>query len=282
MKFNNKTSEVFVPDNTPIDLALARTTHLAIGAHPGDIEIMSAGPILERFNDPNLWFSGVILSNGAGSPRSGTYQNYGDDKICMVRRLEQKKAAIIGHFSAHVMLDYPSNLIKDPAQNAVIEDISRILVSTKPSFVFTHNLADKHDTHVSSALRVIAAIRGLPADQRPKKLYGCEVWRDLDWMVESDKVISDLSQQEGLQLALLEVHDSQINGGKRYDLGVIGRRRAHATFAESHDVDISRGQSFEMDLTPLIEDDTIEIEEFVQKIIDHFSLDVKSRLLRYE
>ena len=51
------------------------------------------------------------------------------------------------------------------------------------------NLVDKHDTHVAVVLRVIAAIRQMPPDIRPEKLYGCEVWRDLDWMLDSDKVV---------------------------------------------------------------------------------------------
>ena len=116
--------------------------------------------------------------------------------------------------------------------------------------MFTHNLADKHDTHVAVALQVIAAIRSLPASERPQKLYGCEVWRDLDWMVDSDKVAFDLSEHENLQAALLGVFDSQISGGKRYDLATMGRRRANATYYASHGVDVSRAMAYAMDLTP--------------------------------
>jgi len=39
---------------------------------------------------------------------------------------------------------------------------------------------------------------------------------------------------ENLQFALLGVFESQIAGGKRYDLALMGRRRANATYFESH------------------------------------------------
>ena len=67
-------------------------------------------------------------------------------------------------------------------------DFAQILKAARPQFIFTHNLADKHDTHVGTALKVITAIRSLPAEERPERLFGCEVWRDLDWMADGDKV----------------------------------------------------------------------------------------------
>jgi len=33
-------------------------------------------------------------------------------------------------------------------------------------------------------LRTIAAIREFPFSERPRKLFGCEVWRNLDWMLD--------------------------------------------------------------------------------------------------
>ncbi len=39
---------------------------------------------------------------------------------------------------------------------------------------------------------------------------------------DEDKVAFDLSAQENLQMALLGVFDSQISGGKRYDLATMG------------------------------------------------------------
>ena len=104
------------------------------------------------------------------------------------------------------------------------------------------------------ALRVIEALRKLDQAERPERLAGCEVWRSLDWMDDSDKVTMNLSNHENLQYALLGVFDSQIVGGKRYDLASMGRRRANATYFESHAVDNTTGLSYGMDMTPLMND----------------------------
>jgi len=41
MKLTKNDAEIFVPDGSSIDQALRRTTHVAIAAHPDDIEIMA-------------------------------------------------------------------------------------------------------------------------------------------------------------------------------------------------------------------------------------------------
>lgn len=280
MKFHLPTSEVFIPDGLLPEQALARTTHLAVAAHQDDIEIMAAGPILECFQQPDRWFTGVVVTDGRGSPRDSLYASYSDEEMRLVRFKEQRKAAIVGEYAAQVMLDYPSKMIKDGASLPPVADLVRLLRMTKPQFVFTHNLADKHDTHVGVALKLITAIRSLKPEERPQRLFGCEVWRDLDWMVDEDKVPFDLSQHESLQAALLGVFDSQIAGGKRYDLASMGRRRANATYFASHGVDVTLGMSYAMDLTPLVLDSTIDLREFVQEHIQRFAQDVADRLKR--
>ena len=280
MNFHLNTAEIFVPDNILAEEALARTTHLCIAAHQDDIEIMAAGPILECFQRQDKWFTGVVVTDGRGSPRDGIYAQYSDEEMRRVRYKEQRKAAIVGEYSAQVMLDHPSKVVKDGKNQSAVEDIISLLEATRPQVVFTHNLADKHDTHVAVALRVIASIRSLPEDERPQKLYGCEVWRGLDWMVDSDKTILDLSQQENLQAALLGVYDSQISGGKRYDLASLARRRANATYFESHGVDVTAGLSFAMDMTLLLTDTNKSTSEFIQEFIHRFSQEVNDRLVR--
>jgi LmbE family N-acetylglucosaminyl deacetylase len=280
MQFYSKTAGIFVPDGIPPVQALARTTHLAISAHQDDIEIMAAAPILECFQQEDRWFSGVVVTDGRGSPRSGLYAQYSDEEMRTVRIKEQHKAAIVGEYAAQVMLDYPSKAVKDGTDLRPVEDIAAVLKAARPHFVFTHNLADKHDTHVGVALRVIAAARSLPAAERPRKLYGCEVWRDLDWLVDQDKAFFDLSEHESLQMALLGVFDSQIAGGKRYDLASMARRRANATYAESHGVDQSAGLSYAMDLTPLIDEPDREVAAYVQEFVQRFAQDIAGRLNR--
>ena len=280
MKFHLETAEVYVPDGLPVEDALARTTHLAVSAHQDDIEIMAAGPIIECFQQADKWFTGVVVADGRGSPRAGVYEKYDDEQMRLVRFKEQRKAAFVGEYAAQIMLDYPSKVIKDGSNKSTVADLVAILKATRPTAVYTHNLADKHDTHVSVVLRVIEAIRSLPTDERPQKLYGCEVWRDLDWMVDKDKVAFDLSNQENLQAALLGVYDSQISGGKRYDLATLGRRRANATYFESHGVDLATGLSFGIDMTPLIAAEKLNPNTFLQEFIHRFSQDVTERLQR--
>ncbi|OGO29460.1 MAG: GlcNAc-PI de-N-acetylase [Chloroflexi bacterium RBG_16_54_11] len=280
MRFHRSSAEIFIPDGLPEEAGLRRTTHLAIGAHQDDIEIMAAAPILECFQREDLWFSGVVMTDGSGSPRDDLYKDYTDEAMRQVRRKEQKKAAVIGEYAAQVMLDYPSRVIKDGSDQQPVEDLVELIKTTHPSFIYTHNLADKHDTHVSVTIRVVTALRKLRADEHPQALYGCEVWRDLDWLPDTDKVAFPLSSHGNLQAALLGVFDSQISGGKRYDLATMGRRQANATYFESLGVDTSRGLSYAMDLTPLILDPGKEISEFIQEHIRHFAQDVTDRLKR--
>lgn len=280
MKFHLDTAEIFVPDGLAVEQALRRTTHMAISAHQDDIEIMAARLILECFQQTDRWFTGVVVTDGRGAPRNGLYEHYSDEDMRTVRFKEQRKAAILGEYAAQVMLDYPSRVVKDGSQPQPVEDLAALLQATQPQFVYTHNLADKHDTHVAVAMRVIAAIHRLPEAQRPRKLYGCEVWRDLDWLLDSDKVPLDVSEHENLQAALLGVFDSQIAGGKRYDLASMGRRRANATYFESHGVDVTTGMSYAMDLTPLVLDPGKDITAYVQEYIRRFEQDVADRLKR--
>jgi LmbE family N-acetylglucosaminyl deacetylase len=199
-----------------------------------------------------------------------------------VRRKEQKKAAVVGEYTAQALLDYPSSAIKDGSDDAPVEDLALLLKAARPEVVYTHNLADKHDTHVGVTAKVIEAVRSLPVEDRPTHVYGCEVWRDLDWMVDTDKVVFDVSAHENLQAALLGVFDSQICGGKRYDLATMGRRRANATYFASHSTDVATGMTFAMDLTPLIEENGPSIEVFVQELAGRFVQDVADRLERLQ
>jgi LmbE family N-acetylglucosaminyl deacetylase len=281
MKFHLDTAEVFIPDQQPEMDALARTTHICFAAHQDDIEIMAAQPIIDCFQQTDKWFTGVVVTDGRGSPRDSLYKEYTDEEMRLVRFKEQRKAAVVGEFAAQIMLDIPSKVIKDASRPEPVDDILMILRAAKPKYVYTHNLADKHDTHVAVVLRVIEALRKLDQAERPERVVGCEVWRALDWMVDSDKVKMDLSSHENLQMALLGVFDSQIAGGKRYDLASMGRRRANATYWESHGVDETTGLNFGMDMTSLMLDVNLSPADFVNQLIQRFAVDVQERVKRY-
>lgn len=280
MQLHNEGAEIFVPDGIPEEEALARTTHLGIGAHQDDLEIMSYHGILAGFQNPENWFAGITLTNGSGSPRDDLYADYTDEEMMVVRRQEQKKAAVVGEYSFMALLDYPSSSAKDPAETAPVNDLLNLFQAAQLQVVYTHNLADKHDTHVASALRVIQALRRLPEAQQPEQVYGCEVWRDLDWLSDDDKVALEVTAHENLAAALLGIFDSQICGGKRYDLATAGRRRAHATYHATHGVDVTTGLTFAMDLTPLIREPSLNPTEYVKEYIRRFEADVEDRLSR--
>lgn len=278
VRFKNSGAEIFVPDNTPVEEAVKRTTHMAISAHQDDIEIMAYDGILKCFGKSDQWFLSVVVTNGAGSPRGGLYASYSDEELQKIRKLEQKKAAFVGEYGAQVLLDYTSSVVKDNDNHMIIEELKELIKLAKPRVIYTHNLADKHETHLGIVTKVLKAIRELPIEFHPEKVYGCEVWRNLDWVNDDEKVLFDVSAHPNIAAAVIEVFDSQICGGKRYDLATAGRRLSNATYAASHGCDTSSALIYGMDLTPLINDITLDIVEYVQGYITRFSQDVKSRL----
>ncbi|MDG1242675.1 MAG: PIG-L family deacetylase, partial [Opitutae bacterium] len=164
-----------------------------------------------------------------------------------------------------------SATIKDPEQRGTLVDqLEIILLQTQPDVLYTHNPADKHGSHIAVCLAVLEAVRRVPPYSRPKKVYGCEVWRDLDWLNDDDKVALDVSGNTELAEKLNACFDSQIAGGKNYGEAVMGRRKANATFFDSHSVDVIDQLWFAMDLTPLAEDDTLDLTEFVKAKITRF------------
>ncbi len=280
MRFNRPGAEVFVPDGRPVTEAIGRTTHMGVVAHPDDLEIMGWPAIRDCFGDPKRWFLGVVATTGSGSARSGPYADLDDDAMVLLRVREQKKAAATGEYSAVVLLDYGSDDVKVKARNALVEDVTAVFRRARPSVVYTHNLADRHATHVGVALATIEACRALPEEQRPARLLGGEVWRDLDWLTDGDKVAEDAAGRENLAAALIGLFDSQITGGKRYDLAVIGRRRAHATYHDPHRVDATSALSLAMDLTPLVRDPSLDPAAYAQGLVDRFAADVRDRIGR--
>lgn len=278
MKFQNPKARIFIPDGTLAEEALRRITHLGIGAHQDDLEFMAFHGILGCYHSRGDWFGGVTCTNGAGSARTGPYEHFTDEQMQTVRIQEQETSAMVGRFGAMVQLDYPSSAVKKPGDDSLKEDLKQILAATHPRVVYTHNLADKHDTHIGVAIAALKAMRELPAGERPSIVYGGEMWRGLDWMPDEDKVLQDVSAHENLAAALNGVFDSQIAGGKRYDLATLGRRRANATFFESHATDQATMISFAMDLTPLVADPSRDIVEYVAGYIRKFEEDVRCKI----
>lgn len=278
MKLHNKNAEIYFPDGVE---DLKRTTHVAISAHHDDIELMAVHGVLECFGRSDKWFTGIVTTDGAGSPRDDLYADYTDEDMKKVRVIEQRKAAFVGEYAAQFQLGYTSKEVKDGKNHDVVDEYVKILTELAPEVVYTHNPADKHDTHCAVSLRVIEAIRRLPADKRPKKLYGCEVWRNLDWVNDEEKTVFDVSSHPNIGMALISVFDSQICGGKRYDLACEGRRVSNATYYASHGVDAASMLNYAVDMTPMITTDLkISPFDFIAGYIDSFKADVKGRIAK--
>ena len=278
MKFQNPSADVFIPDGKPTADALARVTHLGIGAHQDDLEFMAFHGILTCFGQEDKWFGGVTCTSGAGSSRTGSYAALNNTEMATIRRQEQNKAAVLGRFGTMIQLDYDSDAVKRPSSLDLKNDLKAILSATQPQVVYTHNPADKHDTHIGIVVAALQAMRELPREQRPKQVIGCEVWRDLDWLLDSEKVVMDVSGHDDLADELNGVFTSQIDGGKRYDLATLGRRAANATFFNSHATDHSTQVIFGIDLTPIVADESKDILDFVCAHIERFHADVRQKL----
>ncbi len=275
MKFVNPAASVFFTDRQTLE----GVTDLCIAAHQDDIEIMAYAPIAACYDSGTRDFCGVVVTDGAGSPRSGEYKDYTDEQMKEVRITEQQKAARLGRYRAVAQLGYPSSAVKDGKNPDPVEDIYRLLTEIKPRYLYTHNIADKHDTHVAVALRTIAAVRRMPKELRPERVIGLEVWRGLDWMCDTDKLCLDTGAYPELATELLQVHRSQVEGGKRYDLAAVGRRYANATFFASHNTDSMSSLSFGIDLMPLVETD-ITPRGFIAEYISRFAAEVDGAIER--
>jgi LmbE family N-acetylglucosaminyl deacetylase len=280
MRLSREDADVFVPDGTPMPDALRRATHVCVGAHQDDQEFMAFHGITECFGRKDRGFAGVVVTNGAGSARTDIYADYTNEDMIRVRVKEQRKAAIIGEYACQIQLMHSSSDVKKAGHPGVRADLEAIFGVVQPQVLYLHNPADKHDTHVASCLRTLQAIRSLPKDRRPKRVLGCEIWRDLDWLNDADKQVLPVDRFKNLAAALNGVYDSQITGGKRYDIAVAGRRTAHATFFESHATDKTDALAFAMDLTPLVEDDKLDVVEYTMGFIRHFEKEVRDRHAR--
>lgn len=282
MNLSHPQADIYVPsgDLSPAQ-ALGRVTHLCVGAHQDDIEIMAHAGICDCLDTPGRAFGGVVVTNGAGSPRTGAYAQLTDEQMQGVRREEQRRAARLGRYAIQFQLAHPSSVVKAPGHAGVASDLQQIFGGCRAEVVYLHNPADKHDTHVAVMLRCLEALRALPAERRPARVLGCEVWRDLDWLVDTDKVALDAGRQPELAVELLKVFDSQVTGGKRYDLATMGRRQAHATYHTSHATDKVTGITWAMDLTPLVRDPGLPVEEFTLGYLQRLQDDVRGRIRKF-
>ena len=251
---------------------------LCICAHQDDNEIMAVDGILKGYRSKKFSFACVVTADGGGSARTGEFKDYTDEMMKEVRIKEQEEASEIGRYHSLYLLNYTSSEIKERDNPVIVEEYMDIIRELKPEVIYTHSILDKHPTHVGVALKVIKAIRALPKEDQPKVLYGCEVWRGLDWIDDGRKVGFNLSQNEKLQRDLLDVFRSQIAGGKAYTEASIGRRYANATYFQSHSVDTYKMISFAIDMSDLVKNPNASVKDFALSFVYDLYHDVENML----
>src|SRR5258707_471044 len=83
---------------------------------------------------------------GVSPPRRAPWPDHPDDGGGPVRRREQKRGGRGGDRAGVVLLDHRGEEAKPPRPPPVVADLAAILSAARPEVVYTHNLADKHDT----------------------------------------------------------------------------------------------------------------------------------------
>ena len=281
MKFSKARADLFVPNGDNLESILTSTTHLGIGAHPDDLEIMAFPGICACRGETKSRFAGVVATDGTGSPRSGSSKELSADDLVKTRREEQKQAARLGGYAAILQLTHPSSEIRSPGRSALTSDLLQILKAAKPKVLYLHNPADRHETHVAVLLASLEALRKLPAADRPDEIFGCEVWGDLDWVPANQVVRLPCPAPADFGPSLLRVFRSQVDG-KRYDLAAAGRRRAQATFADAYTPDQAEEVVLALDLKPLVENSKLTLAEFVSSLTGAFQKQTLERIRRLE
>lgn len=277
MNFSQSSADFFAPAGADPLSALSSSTHLGIGAHADDLEILAFPGIATCFQHPKNRFSGVVVTNGAGAPRAGPFAQTTDAELIEIRKKEQRKAAELGHYASVIQLAHPSAALLQNDRSPIVADLVKILEIARPQVLYLHNPADRHPTHIAVLLACIEALQKLPSSAQPQEVYGCEVWGDLDWVPSSQIIHLSCAAPETLGPSLLRCFQSQVEGGKRYDRAAQGRRYAQATFANPTQPDSAQEVVLALDLRPLLQN-KISPAKFLSPILDRFRAETLARL----
>ena len=112
---------------------------------------MAYAPIAECFGNQDKWFGAIVVTDGAGSPRSGLYADYTDEQMKEVRIAEQKKAAAVGEYSFQMLLGHPSKAVKDTKNTEIIKELAEIIRSAKPQYLYTQPCGQARDARCNGA-----------------------------------------------------------------------------------------------------------------------------------
>ena len=235
--------------------------------------------VAECFGRKDKWFTGVVVTNGAGSPRTGIYGDYTDQEMQKVRVLEQRKAAYVGEYACQIQLGFTSAEVKNPKETVVVEDLTKILRrrQARVRLPAQSRRQARYPRRRDHALHRRAARRARSGEAE-EGLRLRSLARSRLAARRRQAGAARVSARSNIAAALVGVFDSQVSGGKRYDLATAGRRLAHATYLRlprhrpgkrpqfRHGPDAAGGES------------RLTSSDYVLGLVDRFRADVEKRV----
>ncbi len=176
IEFSTPLARFHQPRHLP-EIPLENCRVLCVGAHADDIEIMCGHEAYQSSLEGSRDFFGVVVADGAGpKPRAPRFEGLSREEMAKVRIKEQIAAADAGEYGGVFQLVHPSSSFGHTINETVVDELFGILDRCRPEVLYTHNPLDAHHTHVAVYYHLCAALQRMPADTRPRKFYGGEVW----------------------------------------------------------------------------------------------------------
>ena len=267
--------KVYVPSKQPLKEVYAKSKHLAIVAHADDIEMLALRPITQR----SQGFFGIVMGDNKGRPLKPEYKKVSLSKVQNIRESEQEKVARLAKYRGVAFLRLKSKDIKNVRKKEqVVKAIYELIKDMPLKEVYTHSLFDNHPTHVAVAEITIAALKKLPLANRPKAVYGMEVWGSLEWLPDRYKVAFDVSGSVAFIKKLLSFYKSQSYKGHRYDEALLARLKANAMFGKTHNFSTKKALVYGLDLLALLKKGSPSCKKYIEGIIEEFLKEKKNNL----
>lgn len=250
---------IWTPDGRPLSAALADAQAVAVGVHADDIIV----------GFPHACVYGstcvdIVMTNGAGNVLPPGVMSSAE--LVKIREDEEIEFARQAGFAAVALLGFSSAQLKNAADAGPTEALADLLRKATPAVVFTHSPLDGHPSHLAGLARLLGAYELMPRHHQPKQLLGGEVWQSLSALPAGLVHSKPIANIEHLT-KLVKVYESQ-NSAQRYDVGLPGRWRANATFANPHQSCRADGVALYVDLTPLLGQPPTALFDFVDNIYE--------------
>lgn len=245
-----------------------KVKYLCICAHTGDCESMAIDGIQRGYRAKKYSFACVVSADGSDVAKTGKYSEYTDGQMRAVRASEQKKAAELGRYNSLYFLKYDTSEIRDPENEAIINDYVAIIKELKPRIIYTHSVLDADPDHISVAVKVINALRKMKKGEQPTLVYGCEANRSLDWVNPAKIVAFDVSKNVRLQKELLNVHHTQQEGVKDLCKAAMGRRLYNSLYNTNTKSSDAKLVSRAINMTTLMRRKELPIKRFAMSYLD--------------